>query len=347
MTVIGTARERLLRALRGERVDRAPVICPGGMMTMATRSAMCASGAAWPRAHSDPHAMADLVRATQAETDLECLAAPFCMTVEAEALGCRVDLGADNALPHVEAEAFADPAGLERLPAFDAERSGRAPVVLAALRLLAAGRSGEPVIGAVVGPVSLAAMVMEAGVFLRLARRDPPRAQEIVAAMARVTLAFAVAQRAAGADCVMIAEPTATGEVLGARHFTHLALPALTRLLSVLRDSDAAAILHICGDVRPLLSALRVLARRLPPLALSVDSMVSGELLRRELPGCVRVGNVDALLLERGPVSAIERAARRAARDFDVVSPACGLAPTTPASHLRALVHASRDHERT
>jgi [methyl-Co(III) methanol-specific corrinoid protein]:coenzyme M methyltransferase len=336
-------RERLVLAVAGRPVDRPPAICPGGMMTMATRSAMRVGGAAWPRAHTDPDAMARLVLATQQETGLECLSVPFCMTVEAEALGCEVHLGTATVLPHVAREALGDIAQLHRLPAFDPERSGRAPVVLEAIRKLAAAATPYPVFGAVVGPVSLAAMIMEAAIFLRLVRRDPSAAERLIRAMEAVTLAFALAQRAAGADCVLIAEPSATGEVLGAGHFARLALPALSRLLAALRENLAPAILHVCGDLRPVLAPLATLGE----FALSVDAMVSGRQLAEALPRAVRIGNVDAFVLQRGPLSAIEKAARRAAREFHVVSPACGLVPTTPARHLRALVQAVRDEDRS
>ena len=337
-------RERLLRALRREPVDRPPIICPGGMMTMVIASAMRATGVSLTRAHSDPGAMAQLVLATQRETGLESLSVPFCMTVEAEALGCQVDLGTEAVLPHVAAEALSSISQLARLSPFDPDRSGRAAVVLEALRILARSRTDYPVMGAVVGPVSLAAMVLEAGVFLRLARRDPKAAETLIREMESVTLRFALAQRAAGADCVMIAEPSATGEVLGGGHFARLARPALARILATLRERSAPAILHICGDLRPLLGELRHLGGDVAgAVALSVDSVMDGRTLRRELPGWVCIGNVDAFLLRRGPVSAIERAARRAARDFDVVAPACGIVPTTPAGNLRALVRTVRE----
>ena len=68
--------------------------------------------------------------------------------------------------------------------------------------------------------------------------------------------------------------------------------------------------------------------------------MVSARTLRDELPGAIRVGNVDAELLRRGPPEAIERVARRAAEEFHIVAPACGLVPSTPPDHLRALTGA-------
>jgi MtaA/CmuA family methyltransferase len=340
------ARDRLLACLEGRPVDRPPVICPGGMMTMATTSAMRASGAFWPSAHSDPRAMADLVLATQRETGFECLSVPFCMTVEAEVLGCTIDFGTETVLPHVTVEAIQDVGELKRLPTFEPGSSGRAPVVLEALRLLKGEGSSWPVIGAVVGPVSLAAMVMDAGLYLRALRRDPDGTQRLLAVTTEVTLNFALAQHAAGADCVMIAEPSATGEVLGARHFAGFAAPMLARILVALRGSRVPGILHICGDLRPILGPLRELRDAVGgQLAVSVDAMVSGRVLQEGVPRATRVGNIDALLLERGPVERIAAAGRKAALDFDIISPACGLVPTTSPEHLRALVRAVRDKD--
>jgi [methyl-Co(III) methanol-specific corrinoid protein]:coenzyme M methyltransferase len=381
-------RTRLLLALEGQPVDRPPVICAGGMMTMATRSAMQASGCFWPAAHADALAMAGLVLATREETGLECLSVPFCMTVEAEALGCKIDMGSETILPHVVEEAISTlavqvvrqsdsekPAGgvhetppplanyhnplgelLNKLPAFDPEKSGRAPVVLEALRILKSsneyshGRDARaaaehlpyPIIGAVVGPVSLAATVMQAEIFLRYARRQPEAAEQIIEAMEAVILKFARAQHAAGADCILLAEPTGTGEILGAKHFRRLALPALGRLLRALRELNIPAILHICGEVQPIFAELSELAGNVGSLALSVDAMVSGRRLKKNLPACIRIGNIDPFLLERGKPSAIENTARRAAREFHIVSPACGLSPLTPAENLQALMRAVR-----
>jgi len=313
-------------------------------MTMATQSAMGATGCGWPQAHSDAKAMAKLVLATQEETSLECLSVPFCMTVEAEALGCTIDMGKEDVLPHVSSEALRGPVDLASLPGFDPLRSGRCPAVLEAIGILQAANLPYPVIGAVVGPVSLAAMVMEAGQFLRLTRRDPQMAEALVSRMADVTLAFALAQHAAGADCIMIAEPTATGEVLGGEHFSRLARPALCLILRALREAHIPTIMHICGDLRPLIGELQELMRTAGgPLAISVDAMVSGRTLREGVPSCVAVGNVDAVLLERGAPATVEQVARRAAREFQVVSPACGIVPATPAANLRALVRSVAD----
>lgn len=304
---------------------------------MATCSAMRASGASLPDAHSSADAMAWLAAASSEETGFECLSVPFCMTVEAEALGCTTDPGTSVLLPHVSQPAMESVDDLERLPPFDPNRSGRAPVVLGAIARLRGTGSPCPIIGAVVGPVSLAGTVIETGSLLRMMRRLPAAARRLVEAMEKVTTDFAVAQHKAGADCIMVAEPTATGEILGGTHFRDFAMPSLLRVLATCKELGVPVILHVCGDISRIFPQLHELSRKSPSgLVLSVDQMVSGKTLARELPEVVRAGNVSAELLKGGSRAAIARAARRAGTDFAIVSPACGLLPDTSPGNLHA-----------
>ena len=60
-------KERLLRSLKGEAVDRAPVICPGGMMNSAIVDVMKNHGNVLPDGHRDSKIMADLALDVQAD----------------------------------------------------------------------------------------------------------------------------------------------------------------------------------------------------------------------------------------------------------------------------------------
>ena len=66
-----TPKERLLRVLRKEPVDRPPVICTGGMMNAAIVEIMRATGHTLPEAHFDARRMADLAQDVQAATEFE------------------------------------------------------------------------------------------------------------------------------------------------------------------------------------------------------------------------------------------------------------------------------------
>lgn len=88
-----TPKERLFNSLRRNPVDRPPCICPGGMMNMVVEEVMNISGYCWPAAHTDAEMMANLAAAVSSYTGFENYGVPFCMTVEAEAMGAPVDIG--------------------------------------------------------------------------------------------------------------------------------------------------------------------------------------------------------------------------------------------------------------
>ena len=86
-----TPKERILRSLNKESVDRAPVICPGGMMNSAIVDVMNKTGHTLPDGHHDSQLMAEIANDVQENTGFENFGIPFCMTVEAEVLGSEIN----------------------------------------------------------------------------------------------------------------------------------------------------------------------------------------------------------------------------------------------------------------
>jgi [methyl-Co(III) methanol-specific corrinoid protein]:coenzyme M methyltransferase len=91
-------KERLLKALKGEEVDKVPVL---SVTQTAIVELMDQTGAAWPEAHSDAQMMADLAVASYEVCGLEGVRAPYCLTVLAEAMGCTINMGTKNRQPSV------------------------------------------------------------------------------------------------------------------------------------------------------------------------------------------------------------------------------------------------------
>ena len=56
-------KERFNKVLSGEKVDRPPCICPGGMMNMVTTELLEEVGIQFPQAHTNAQMMADLAEA--------------------------------------------------------------------------------------------------------------------------------------------------------------------------------------------------------------------------------------------------------------------------------------------
>ena len=63
-----TPKQRLLKVLNRQAVDRPPVICTGGMMNAAIVEIMELSGCRLPAAHIDSRLMANLAAAIQRQT---------------------------------------------------------------------------------------------------------------------------------------------------------------------------------------------------------------------------------------------------------------------------------------
>ncbi len=327
-----TPRDRLRRLLRGEEADRPAVLCPGGMMSMAVTEVMAAEDARWPESNFEPDRMRRLALAMQRETGFDSVALPFCMTVEAEAYGATIDPGNEVTQPKVKGALLpADGAGDLPEPDF---ASGRAGIVAGELRRVRDECPDLAVIGNVVGPLSLLGMLADPLQMLRWVRKRPDVLHRHLQALTGHLVEFGRRQVEAGVDAVCIADPTATGEILGGPGFAEFALPYLARLASNIRDSSASVMLHICGDVRHIMSQLR----RLRPDAMSFDSVVDLVALRRTDPPWQVMGNLSPFLLEAGPVDLI-RAQCRVLRDGGVplIAPACGVVPTTPLAHLRAV----------
>jgi len=85
MSII-SPKERLIKVLRKRKVDRPPVVCPGGMMNAAIVDVMHKTGHTLPEAHHDEELMAELSYDVHKYTGFENFGIPFCMTVEA--VGC-------------------------------------------------------------------------------------------------------------------------------------------------------------------------------------------------------------------------------------------------------------------
>ena len=328
-----TPKERLLTVLAREPVDRAPFICPGGMMNMAVTDVMDSVGVAWPEAHSDARLMARLTAGMYELAGVENLGAPFCMTVEAEAMGASVGLGTRETEPRVDEYALDALCQIDQLGSLDAS-AGRAEVVVQATGILSAAYPDVPVIADLTGPISLATSLVDPLLFYRAMRRDKDAVHALLEVSTDAAIAFGDALVAAGADVVCIADPSATGEIIGGPAFAEFALPYINAIVDHFAVAGVPSIVHICGDIRALRGALRGISSPV----ISIDSLVSIATLRELAPNHLTMGNVSTYLLEYGKPETLAQVARqRVEEGVDIVAPACGIGARTPLRNILAL----------
>jgi len=333
-------KDRLLRVLRREKVDRPPVISPGGMMNAAVVDVMKKEGHTFPQAHRDDHLMSELAWDVYENTGFENLGIPFCLTVEAEALGSEVNYGSLECEPKIEKEKFSSAAKFEPRDGQGLEKSERIGTVVQAGYRLSNKYPEIPVIGNLTGPISTAASVVDPMIFLRELRKDKENAHRVVDYVSDLLLEYAGLLLGNGATLITIGDPTATGEILGPRMFEEYAVRYLNKICDGIHTLDAPVIVHICGNIK---SVKRYIAQ-IRSDAVSTDAMVNLQALKREYPQLVTMGNVSTYLLQFGTADKVGGRARRLVREgIDIISPACGLSTSTPLENICAMTRAVKE----
>lgn len=325
--------ERLSRIVSGSSADRAPCICPGGMMNMIVK-AYFDENSSWPEAHTDGAMMAQLAQKSYREGAFENYGVPFCMTVEAEAMGAKVVLGDRNTEPRVTAYCLPQSAEWQTLNKIDFSQ-GRPREVLEAIRLLKNLKDGVPVIGNLVGPISLATSLVDPMVFYKEMRKCPEDVHGLLRHITEVIIAFGLAQLKAGADFIAISDPSGTGEILGEALFEAFALPYLNQIAESLGSYKTnSVIIHICGRLKSIYPSLK----RLQCPVLSFDALTNAAQVREHVPGKILMGNISTYTLEFGTEEQITQMAKGALEQgVGILAPACGLGMDTPIRNLQAM----------
>ncbi len=327
-------KERLGRVLADQSVDRPPVICTGGMMNAAVAQVMEDGGPTLPEAHIDAEGMAELASRVHAATGFENLGVPFCMTVEPEILGSRVDLGSRAGEPRIAREAFGCCESVEIGDVRTLVRQGRIATVVQAAHYLKKRHPDVPVIASLSGPVSTAAAVVDPLTFLKELRTRPQAAHRVLDYVTRLLVEYAREVADSGADIIAVGDPTATGEILGPRLFQDFAVLYLNQLCDAVHASGKRVIVHICGDMSRSRQHLSVLHAD----AISVDALVNLRMLKDDYPRINTMGNLSTALLEFGAGDKVVHNTERLLRDgIDIIAPACGLSTSTGLANIRAM----------
>ncbi|MBP2626504.1 MAG: methyltransferase MtaA/CmuA family [Firmicutes bacterium] len=331
-----TEKARLKAVLTNKKVDRPPVICPGGMMSAATSEVLAAADNGDGNFHTNPVIMAQMAEAIRKNTGFENLGVPFCMTVEAEMFGSVVDLGNAGVEPCITKYGVTELAEIINHPLPNLQTDGRLPVILDAIKLLASRNNDVPIIGNLTGPMSLVTSIIDPLYFFRLLRKKPEEVTTVLDYLAEYLISFARQQVAAGADVIAIADPTATGEILGNVNFRRFVVPVLQRLVQEIRVAGGGAIVHICGDATVLLESLQ----HIEGAALSFDSIVNISKAKTALRQIPVMGNINTQLLHTGsPESIMKMTSSLVQQGIDIIAPACGISLATPRENLVALTN--------
>ena len=326
-----TPKVRLLKVLNKEKVDRPPVICPGGMMNAAIVEVMNKTGHILPEAHKDAKLMGELSKDVQSLTGFENFGIPFCMTVEAEVLGSTIDFGTLFCEPKIDKEVFSSASEVKFKNIKEILKKGRIDTIIQAGSNMAKQNSDVPVIGSLTGPISTAASLVDPMTFLKELRKNREGSHKVLEYVTDFLIEYAALMIENGVTVISIADPTATGEILGPKMFEEFAVRYLNKLIDGIHALNTPVIVHICGK-------LDSVKNQLPSIrcnAISTDSLVNLRLLKEEYPTLTTMGNLSTYLLEFGTPEKVAGQTEKLLLDgIDIISPACGLSTSSSLENI-------------
>lgn len=169
------------------------------------------------------------------------------LTGIAEAIGSRLAFPDNTA--YITQVPVTTPGDLDRLRIPDPQQDGRLPMFLEATTLVLKEVGNQvPVSLTIAGPFTTAAAIRGTDSFLRDLRRDPELARSLLRFATDSTIPFAREVIRLGAR-IGLADPVASGTLIGPKQFREFALPYLKELIKEITSlAGAAPSLHVCGN---------------------------------------------------------------------------------------------------
>ena len=340
-----TPKERILKQLAGEEIDRIP--CYSGMGNV-TVTGLEQLGYKFPLVHSNAEMMANLAATSHKIFGYECAVVPFDFCVEAEALGCVMNAyeNVDHLLyPTIKEKALHDDEELGSFPIpEDLANAGRVPVVTEAIKRLKKEFGDEVPVGTYfLGPFTLGGQVYDLDKLLKFAFKKQDLINGMLDRLADVLIRMAKIYQDAGADYITVREMGSGTDLLSPRMWNTLIKPHLIKIFSALKKMGFPNNLHICGETNMIIKSMNECGAD----SISVE-LKNNVVKTREDIGAEPLifGNHDAYkLLIHDSVQDVEKAVIKCLEDgVDAIWPGCDIWPEAKPENLKALVEATKKY---
>ena len=325
-----------MAALRHEPVDRIPVT---GFLTSVTVDLMERCGYGWDQAHYDAEKLVELAAAAHRHLGLETLKLPFDMTVEAEALGGKIDTGSCDTLPQLVTHLYKEPEEL----VFDRDllTKGRIPLVLKAISMAKAQYDGEAtVVSSIVGPFTLGTRLFGMDHFLIWAIAEPEKAHAAMERLTRLCVMYAGEQAAAGCDVILIGEAASSGDLISPDIYRDIIMPCHRELC---HSFSVPSMTHICGDITGHLPYIAESGMTAISFDGKTDVAKAYEILKGKT---ALVGYVDTMgtLLHGTPEDVYQSSVDCIRAGVDLLNAGCAWPAHIPTENILAMIRAANEN---
>lgn len=346
-------KENLMNVLSGVKTEIVPVI---SATQLGIIDGMESTNTSWPEAHKNPQEMAKLGASLYELAGLECARIPFCLTIEAEAMGASVELGNNERVPEVKESPFETADDIE-VPD-DFLENGRIPTVLEAIDIIKEEYPELPIIVGVTGPFTLTGHLLGIENLVRLMKTDPSQVETALENSLDGCMDYIEEIVEHDPDIICVAEPSASPELIDPIQFKTIIKPVLEDLGNFI---ETKKVLHICGSTQSIITDMVSIGYDGISIEEGVDLIKAKEdieKLESKTGGCMIngyphksmiIGNIStSQTLFSGSVKDVEEDVKKALDNgVNILAPSCGLAPKSPLENIKAMVEARNKYYET
>ncbi|MGH4125019.1 MAG: uroporphyrinogen decarboxylase family protein [Clostridium sp.] len=178
---------------------------------------------------------------------------PFCVTVEAEALGADIKLGDEKIGPRVNKYAFNDLEELKNIKQIEFTK-GRIGRVLSAVESLSS--QGEITVLNVVGPMTIISSLMDPVVFYKGIRKNREIIDDFIRVIEDSIVNYILEGFKKGASIISYGDPAGALDIVGPKIFREISGKATYNILKTVKQNSSHGMIHICGKTSTALEKM-------------------------------------------------------------------------------------------
>lgn len=218
--------------------------CEGENLEQIPESIVQRTGITFPEAHKDKNQMAVLAKEIRAYKNDTVVRIPFCVTVEAEALGGDIQLGDAKIGPRVRGYRFENVEEMQQMSEMNLE-SGRIKEVLDCVELLR--NQGEVVALNVEGPFTIISSLIDPMYFYKGIRKNKEAALNIIKVIEDSIVNYILEGLKRGASIISYGDPVGAMDIVGPKIYEELSGKSSYNILKRVEQHLDGAVVHICG----------------------------------------------------------------------------------------------------
>ena len=178
---------------------------------------------------------------------------PFCVTVEAEALGADIKLGDEKIGPRVNKYVFNNLEQLKDIKEIKFDE-GRIHCVLAAVESLS--RQGERTVLNIVGPMTIISSLMDPVVFYKGIRKNREIIDNFIKVIENSVVKYMLEGISRGASIISYGDPAGDLDIVGPKIYREISGKATYNILKMAHQNLNHGIIHICGKASTALEKM-------------------------------------------------------------------------------------------